>query len=59
MNFLLKEMTHSNEFKMQKNMKYEWGNVNISEFIQKLTKEGITDAKVEPGGTGVMIHLVN
>ncbi|KAK9744743.1 Metallo-beta-lactamase superfamily [Popillia japonica] len=55
----IEEMTHSNEFKMQKNMKYEWGNVNISEFIQKLTKEGITDAKVEPGGNGVMIHLLH
>lgn len=51
-------MAHTSEFKTQKNVKYEWGNVNISEFIQKLTKEGITDAKVEPGGNGVVIHLV-
>lgn len=43
---------------VQKNVKYEWGNINVNEFLQKLSKEGITDAKVESSGGSVMIHLV-
>lgn len=38
---------------------YEWGNVNISEFLQKLSQEGIHDAKVESSGSSVMIHFVS
>ncbi|KAF5285910.1 hypothetical protein FQA39_LY04371 [Lamprigera yunnana] len=41
----------------QKGVPYEWGLVNITEFLQKLAQEGIIDAKVEPSGNGVMIHL--
>lgn len=44
---------------MKKNVKYEWGNINVNEFLQKLNKEGITDAKVESSGNSVMIHLVS
>ncbi|VEN60673.1 unnamed protein product [Callosobruchus maculatus] len=41
-----------------KPVKYEWGNLNITEFLQKLSQEGITDAKVESlGGNVVVIHL--
>ncbi|ENN70832.1 hypothetical protein HUJ04_004963 [Dendroctonus ponderosae] len=43
---------------LNKNVKYEWGSVNINEFKQKLFQEGITDAKVESlGGNVVVIHL--
>lgn len=45
--------------KMAGNVKYEWGNLNINDFLQKLAKDGIQDAKVEPSGNGVMIHLVS
>ncbi|KAJ8969195.1 hypothetical protein NQ317_000973 [Molorchus minor] len=39
-------------------VKYEWGSLNITEFLQKLAQEGITDAKVESlGGNVVVIHL--
>lgn len=41
------------------NVKYEWGNINVNEFLQKLNKEGINDAKVESSGNSVMIHLVS
>lgn len=51
-------MTNSGEKTLQKNIRYEWGNVNVNEFLQKLSKEGITDAKVESIGSSVMIHLV-
>lgn len=46
--------------------RYEYGTVNVSEFLQRLAREGITDAKVEqmtggaagaPGAGGIMIHL--
>nr|CAH7765744.1 unnamed protein product [Callosobruchus chinensis] len=41
-----------------KPVKYEWGTLNITEFLQKLSQEGITDAKVESlGGNVVVIHL--
>lgn len=41
-------------------MKYEWGTLNTTEFLQKLAQEGITDAKVESlGGNVVVIHLVS
>lgn len=38
---------------------YEWGWLDIEQFVQKLSEEGITDAKVEPGNTGYIIHLVS
>lgn len=44
---------------LNKNVKYEWGSVNINEFKQKLFQEGITDAKVESRGENVVIHLVS
>ncbi|XP_031353559.1 integrator complex subunit 9-like isoform X2 [Photinus pyralis] len=47
------------ENKLQKGTHYEWGLVNVTEFLQKLAQEGIIDAKVEPSGNGVMIHLVS
>jgi len=45
------------EPKVQKDIRYEWGSLNVTEFLQKLAQEGIVDAKVEPSGNGVMIHL--
>ncbi|XP_060530120.1 integrator complex subunit 9 [Cylas formicarius] len=43
---------------VNKDVKYEWGSVNINEFKQKLFQEGFTDAKVESlGGNVVVIHL--
>lgn len=43
---------------LNKEVKYEWGSVNINEFKAKLFQEGITDAKVESlGGNVVVIHL--
>ncbi|XP_030745893.1 integrator complex subunit 9 [Sitophilus oryzae] len=49
----------SSDYKLlNKNVKYEWGSVNINEFKLKLLQEGITDAKVESlGGNVVVIHL--
>lgn len=42
----------------QQEIKYEWGTVNITDFLQKLAQEGITDAKVESLGANVIvIHL--
>ena len=37
---------------------YTWGSLDIDEFIQKITQEGITDAKVEQVASGYIIHLV-
>lgn len=37
---------------------YTWGSLDIDEFIQKITQEGITDAKVEQAASGYIIHLV-
>lgn len=37
---------------------YTWGSLDIDEFVQKITQEGITDAKVTKGSTGYIIHLV-
>lgn len=42
-----------------KNITYEFGNVNVTEFLQKLAQEGICDAKVDGIGNSVMIHLVS
>ncbi|KAL0267847.1 UNVERIFIED_CONTAM: hypothetical protein PYX00_010000 [Menopon gallinae] len=36
---------------------YEWGWLDIEQFVQKLSQEGITDAKVEHGNPGYIIHL--
>lgn len=44
---------------IQKKVNYEWGSVNIGEFLQKLSQEGIQDAKVESTGNSVMIHFVS
>ncbi|XP_071440808.1 integrator complex subunit 9 [Hetaerina americana] len=38
---------------------YTWGSLDIDDFIQKITQEGITDAKVEQGSSGYIIHLQN
>lgn len=38
---------------------YTWGSLDIDEFIQKITQEGITDAKVEQVASGYIIHLVH
>ncbi|PNF25606.1 Integrator complex subunit 9 [Cryptotermes secundus] len=38
---------------------YTWGSLDIDEFIQKITQEGITDAKVEQVASGYIIHLQN
>ncbi|KAK7867634.1 hypothetical protein R5R35_014827 [Gryllus longicercus] len=38
---------------------YTWGVLDIDEFIQKITQEGITDAKVEQVASGYIIHLPN
>lgn len=38
---------------------YTWGSLDIDEFVQKITQEGITDAKVTKGSTGYIIHLDN
>ncbi|KAG8234922.1 hypothetical protein J437_LFUL015330 [Ladona fulva] len=38
---------------------YTWGTLDIDDFIQKITQEGITDAKVEQGPNGYIIHLQN
>lgn len=46
------------EKKPLKNIQYEWGSLNVMDFVQKLAQEGITDAKVEPSASGVIIHLV-
>lgn len=49
----------SAEKSFSKNVKYEWGTLNITELLQKLQQEGIGDAKVEShGGNIVVIHLV-
>ncbi|KAK9883626.1 hypothetical protein WA026_001797 [Henosepilachna vigintioctopunctata] len=43
----------------QNYVKYEWGSVNITEFMQKLYQEGFTDAKLETIGTNsYMIHML-
>lgn len=48
------------EDKTDRNVKYEWGTLNTTEFLQKLAQEGITDAKVESlGGNVVVVHLVS
>lgn len=39
------------------NCQYEFGSLDIDQFVQKLSHEGITDAKVEPGTNGYIIHL--
>ncbi|KAK6619622.1 hypothetical protein RUM43_012379 [Polyplax serrata] len=36
---------------------YEWGWLDIDQFVQKLSQEGINDAKVEHGNPGYIIHL--
>ena len=38
---------------------YTWGCLDIDEFIQKITQEGITDAKVEQVASGYIVHLVS
>ncbi|XP_019872294.2 integrator complex subunit 9 [Aethina tumida] len=43
--------------KLKKNVKYEWGSLNLNEFIHKLSQEGISDAKVETHGNVVVVHL--
>lgn len=53
-----KEGGSLDEKKTVKNIQYEWGSLNVADFVQKLSQEGITNAKVEPSGSGVIIHLV-
>lgn len=40
-----------------KSVQYEWSNLEVDEFVRKLAQEGITDAKVERGPNGCIIHL--
>lgn len=40
-----------------KGVQYEWSNLEVDEFVRKLAQEGITDAKVERGPNGCIIHL--
>lgn len=42
-----------------RNLKYEFGPLEIDQLVQRLNQEGITDAKVEPRRTGYIIHLVS
>jgi integrator complex subunit 9 len=39
-------------------LKYEWGSLDVDLFVQKLKQEGISDAKVEHSNAGFIIHLV-
>lgn len=45
--------------KTNKHIKYEWGSLNVTDFVQKLTQEGISEPKVESHGNIVVIHLVS
>lgn len=54
----IKKNGDSKETKPLKNIQYEWGSLNVVDFVQKLAQEGITDAKVEQSANGVIIHLV-
>lgn len=45
--------------KTLKNIQYEWGSLNVMDFVQKLAQEGITNAKVDHGPNVVIIHLVS
>nr|CAD7204164.1 unnamed protein product [Timema douglasi] len=36
---------------------YTWGSLNVDDFIQKISLEGITDAKVEQSSAGYIIHM--
>lgn len=45
--------------KTQNQVKYEWGTINITDFMQKLYQEGFSDAKLETLGTNnYMIHML-
>ncbi|GBP25152.1 Integrator complex subunit 9 [Eumeta japonica] len=37
--------------------RYEWSAPNVDELVRQLAREGITDAKVEAGTDGCMVHL--
>ncbi|KAJ3625274.1 hypothetical protein MTP99_018832 [Tenebrio molitor] len=43
--------------KANKHIKYEWGSLNVTDFLQKLMQEGINEPKVESHGNVVVIHL--
>ncbi|XP_017785950.1 PREDICTED: integrator complex subunit 9 [Nicrophorus vespilloides] len=40
-----------------RNINYEWGSINLSELMAKLSKEGINDAKLDNTANGYVIHL--
>lgn len=40
-----------------KDCHYEWGSLDIEHFVQRLSLDGITNAKVEKNKTGCIIHL--
>ncbi|XP_063226074.1 integrator complex subunit 9 [Bacillus rossius redtenbacheri] len=52
-----KRLRVADDFASIKPDSYTWGSLNVEEFIQKISQEGITDAKVEKGASGYIIHL--
>ncbi|KAF6213099.1 hypothetical protein GE061_010814 [Apolygus lucorum] len=40
-----------------KSLRYEWGALDVDVFVRKLKQEGINDVKIEPNGSGYIIHL--
>ncbi|KAL3274517.1 hypothetical protein HHI36_015900 [Cryptolaemus montrouzieri] len=53
------DLASSSLGRTQNYVKYEWGSVNITEFMQKLYQEGFSDAKLETIGTNsYMIHML-
>uniref|UniRef100_A0A1B6CJW2 Beta-Casp domain-containing protein n=1 Tax=Clastoptera arizonana TaxID=38151 RepID=A0A1B6CJW2_9HEMI len=52
-----KEMKLFKKLDLKSKSFFEFGTVDIDQFVQRLNLEGFIDAKVEPGSTGFIIHL--
>lgn len=53
----VEEFSKDGEEKLQNNMKYEFGSVNVQEFVMLLNKEGIYNTKVDQNGKNTTVHL--
>lgn len=54
----VEEFSKDGEEKLQNHMKYEFGSVNVQEFVMLLNKEGIYNTKVDQNGKNTTVHLV-
>lgn len=53
-----RKRSKADEIYFKRKPTYEWGWVDIDQFAQKMSHEGIHDAKIDHGSPGYIIHLV-